>query len=152
MRRIFVGGRRPRLPRFESPFDKLRMTDELGQWRSRIMNLMRMTFTIALLICLACSKSSKNTLNSSRVVEENVNAGSVVRTVPDIETAVRIAEEIWLPIFGKSIYDHLPFQAVLIKDSIWHVFGTMPTGWAGGVPNAEIQKKDAKVLKVWHEQ
>ena len=36
--------------------------------------------------------------------------------VPDEQTPIKIAEAIWLPIFGKSIYDERPFKAYLSGD------------------------------------
>ncbi|MBN2007788.1 YbbC/YhhH family protein [candidate division KSB1 bacterium] len=70
--------------------------------------------------------------------------------VPDKDTALKIAEVIWLPIYGKSIYDSKPFTAKLKNDSVWIVEGTLPDDWDGGVPYIEIQKSDCKILKVYH--
>jgi len=69
--------------------------------------------------------------------------------VPDKETAIKIAEAIWLPIYGEGIYNCKPFVAELRNDSIWVVQGTLTTG-KGGVPYIEIQKTDCKILKVIH--
>lgn len=69
--------------------------------------------------------------------------------VPDSITAIKIAEAVWLPIFGKRIYKKKPFIAVLKNDSIWFVQGTLKEK-KGGIPYAEIQKKDGKVLSVYH--
>lgn len=72
--------------------------------------------------------------------------------VPDKETAIKIAEAIWLPIYGNEIYNYKPFIAELSKDKkIWKVFGTVHT-LHGGSPFAEIRKSDCKVLKVIHEE
>jgi hypothetical protein len=70
--------------------------------------------------------------------------------VPNKETAIKIAEAIWLPIYGNEIYNCKPFVAELRNDSIWVVQGTLKTGLYGGVPYIEIQKADCKVLKVTH--
>jgi NTF2 fold immunity protein len=50
--------------------------------------------------------------------------------VPDDVTAIKIAEAVWLPIYGAAIYDKKPFTAKL-KGNIWIVEGTLPqnTGW-----------------------
>jgi hypothetical protein len=75
--------------------------------------------------------------------------------VPDSATAVRIAEAIWLPIYGKNVIDdEHPFRAVL-KDGVWTVTGTLsppPPGLArlGGVALAEISQKDGRILRVSH--
>jgi hypothetical protein len=69
--------------------------------------------------------------------------------VPNEETAIKVAEAIWLPIYGKKIYDCQPFVAKLRDDQVWIVQGTLKTE-LGGVPYAEIQKSDCKVLKITH--
>lgn len=71
--------------------------------------------------------------------------------VPNEATAIKIAEAIWLPIYGEEIYKHKPFKAVLLKNQIWRVTGTVHTKIGGG-PIAEIQKSDCKVLKIIHEK
>jgi len=69
--------------------------------------------------------------------------------IPDEETAIKIAEAIWLPIYGEKINDEKPYHAILQNDSIWIVEGTLHSE-LGGVVRAEIQKKDGKVLKIIH--
>ena len=68
--------------------------------------------------------------------------------VPNAETAIKIAEAIWLPIYGESIYAKKPFKATL-KNDVWIIEGTLHTE-LGGVPYAEIQKRDCKIIKVTH--
>ena len=71
--------------------------------------------------------------------------------VPDKETAIKIAEAIWLPIYGVKIENNKPFIAQLINDnSTWVVEGTLEKGRLGGVPYIEINKKDCRILKVTH--
>lgn len=60
--------------------------------------------------------------------------------VPNDTTAIKIAEAIWLPIYGEKIYKKKPFVAKLINDKIWVVEGTLKNYMLGGVPYAEIQK------------
>ena len=69
--------------------------------------------------------------------------------VPDKITAIRVAEAIWLPIYGEGIYDKRPFMAGLEK-GIWIVYGTLPKGMKGGVPVIEISKSDGKILRISH--
>jgi hypothetical protein len=47
--------------------------------------------------------------------------------VPDKKTAIKIAEAIWLPIYGEDIYSQKPFVAQLINDKYWEVTGTLHT-------------------------
>ena len=71
--------------------------------------------------------------------------------VPDAETAIRIAEAVWLPIYGEDIYDQQPFNATYNRVlGYWTVNGTLPEGSLGSVPRAWIRKVDGKVLFVIH--
>ncbi|MBI3996184.1 MAG: YbbC/YhhH family protein [Candidatus Omnitrophica bacterium] len=69
--------------------------------------------------------------------------------VPDEDTAIKIAEAIWAPIYGESLNDERPFHANLVGD-IWHVEGSLPEGMSGGVAEAEIAKADGRILRVSH--
>lgn len=71
--------------------------------------------------------------------------------VPDEATAIKIAEAIWLPIYGDKIYNDKPFVAKLSNQKVWIVEGTLHEA-KGGVPHIEIQKKDCKIIKVYHEK
>lgn len=72
--------------------------------------------------------------------------------VPDEVTAVKIAEAIFPPIFGQEeVNRYLPYHAQL-KDGIWTVYGTLKPGSRGGTPQMSIQKKDGRVIEVWHSQ
>ena len=73
--------------------------------------------------------------------------------VPDKETAIKIAESIWYPIYGSHIYTELPFEADLEGDSVWTVHGNFPhgEGWVGGCAKIRIRKKDASITYVIHE-
>lgn len=70
--------------------------------------------------------------------------------VPDEATAIAIAVAVWMPIYGKDrIEEKKPYKAAL-KNGIWHVRGTIPQGWKGGVPEAEISKYNGLILRVSH--
>jgi hypothetical protein len=71
--------------------------------------------------------------------------------VPDAETAKRIAEAVWLPIYGKKIIDsEKPFK-VHLKGDVWIVEGAdLPKDWVGGVALAEIAKSDGRILRISH--
>ena len=68
--------------------------------------------------------------------------------VPDAETAKKIAEAIWLPIYGESVLKEKPYNAEL-KNGVWIVTGYIGDQ-LGGYAYIEIQKSDCKVLKVEH--
>ncbi len=73
--------------------------------------------------------------------------------VPNEETAKKIAEAIWLPIYGEEVLAQRPYNAILVND-IWKVGGLMPCrdepGCRGGTAYIEIRKSDCKILKVTH--
>lgn len=69
--------------------------------------------------------------------------------VPNKETAIKIAEAIWLPIYGKVIESEKPYIAELKDSTVWIVQGTLKST-KGGVAYIEIQKSDCKILKVTH--
>lgn len=91
------------------------------------------------LLFLACICPSNNQLSDP---EKN-------GYVPNKETAIKIAEAIWLPIYGEEINNHKPFKADLVDNKIWRVTGTVYTE-KGGAPVVEIQKSDCKILCVYH--
>ncbi len=69
--------------------------------------------------------------------------------VPNEETAIKIAEAIWLPVYGEEIINYRPYYAKLINGKVWIVKGRLKSG-LGGVPYLEIQKSDCKILKINH--
>ena len=70
--------------------------------------------------------------------------------VPDAETAVRVAEAILIPTYGKqSVESERPFVA-LLNGNVWTVTGTLPKGRLGGVATVEIAKDSACILRVTH--
>lgn len=68
--------------------------------------------------------------------------------VGDKETALKIAEAVWLPVYGKRIYRNKPFN-VELKDSVWIVTGTLHADF-GGTPYIEIHRKDCRIIKMSH--
>lgn len=81
----------------------------------------------------------------------NLFSNSQKDIVPDEKTAIKIAEAVWSPRFGKDIYKSKPFKATLENDSIWHVKGTLPKRFTfGGVPHAFISKKDGRIVACFH--
>jgi len=72
--------------------------------------------------------------------------------VPDSATAIRIAEAVWIPIYGeKLIASEKPYRATLRGDT-WIVTGSLPAGVTGGTAIAEIAKRDGRIRRVIHEQ
>jgi hypothetical protein len=71
--------------------------------------------------------------------------------VPDAATAMRIAEAVWIPIYGEAhIAAQKPFKATL-KGDVWTVNGKDLQA-PGGVAEADISKRDGRILRVIHGQ
>jgi hypothetical protein len=70
--------------------------------------------------------------------------------VPDATTAIKIAEAVWIPIYGKRrLSDEKPFKARLVN-GVWIVGGTLPKGARGGTAYAEISKETGCIINVGH--
>ncbi|HWP31982.1 MAG TPA: NTF2 fold immunity protein [Fimbriimonadales bacterium] len=70
--------------------------------------------------------------------------------VPDAATAKRIAEAVWIPIYGKKqIEKEKPFRSRL-ENNVWMVLGTAPEYVLAGEAIAEISKNDGRILHVSH--
>lgn len=93
---------------------------------------------LSLIILIFCSCIIKPT-----------NTNNNLNYVPNEETAIKIAEAIWYPIYGNKIENFKPYKARMKDSLIWIVEGTLEKG-KGGVPYIEINKKDCKILKVTH--
>jgi hypothetical protein len=76
--------------------------------------------------------------------------------VPDEATAIRIAEAVFIPIYGhKKVRSERPFRARLDGDH-WIVSGTLPKSpdpgliMVGGTMMAEINSRTGAVRAVYH--
>ena len=75
--------------------------------------------------------------------------------VPDAATAIRIAEAVWTPIYGATqVHSERPFHAEL-RGELWHVYGSLPQPprgmeMVGGVMEADINRRNGKILQVLH--
>ena len=69
--------------------------------------------------------------------------------VPNEQTAAKIAEAVWISIYGERIYNQKPYRVNLIKDSIWVVNGSVPSGGYDENAHIEIRKRDGKILTVF---
>ena len=101
---------------------------------------------LALVVTVALGTSARTAANDDQLP---LPAKGIV---PDEVTAVKIAEAIFEPIFGlERVNKFLPYHAHL-DDGIWTVYGTLGPESLGGTPQLTIQKKDGKVIRVWHSQ
>jgi hypothetical protein len=70
--------------------------------------------------------------------------------VPNAETAIRIAEAVWSPIFGDEIVkSQRPFHAELMNET-WTVRGSPPVPTERSLI-AQIEKNDGRILKIGQE-
>jgi len=72
--------------------------------------------------------------------------------VPDEETAIKIAEAIWKPLFGDRILISKPFIAILTKNQTWIVTGNLRPGYTFFLPFIEMRKKDGKIIDIHWEK
>lgn len=115
------------------------------------MNKMNLYILAISLVSLYSFSQQKD--DTKKIVKANTEKPNLVfrDLIPDELTAVKIAEAVWLPIYGQKIYNQKPFKARLKDSGTWIVEGTLHKA-KGGVAYIEIQKKDCKVLKVYHEK
>jgi len=102
-------------------------------------NPLRALIAAILLILVAHAATNKSSLPARGII-------------PDEPTAVKVAEAVLPPIFGsEEVTKYSPYHATL-KDDVWTVYGTLKPGSRGGTPQMRIQKKDGKVIEIWHSQ
>ncbi|NDV97301.1 hypothetical protein D0T84_20705 [Dysgonomonas sp. 521] len=101
-------------------------------------------------------QKSEEIIKDDLSMEATLNDNETRDYVPNEETAKKIAEAIWIPIFGEThILEQRPYKVKLIND-VWIVEGLIPEPYRydpnvrGGGAYIEIRKKDCKILKVMH--
>ena len=90
-------------------------------------------------------RAEKNTSND----ESEHNCRPDAGYVPDAKTAMKIAEAVWLPIYGATVLEKRPWSVQLVDD-VWVVEGSLPRVMPGGVPIARISKRTGEILRVSH--
>lgn len=70
--------------------------------------------------------------------------------VPDAVTAERIAEAVWIPIYGeKTVESEKPFKTTR-SDDVWTVEGTVAPGARGQIIAIQIAEGDGQIVEVGH--
>ena len=90
--------------------------------------------------------------NGKDMVTQKEKLSKIYFKFYDKETAIKIAESVWYPIYGSEIYTELPFEAILEGDSVWFVHGNLTKGTQGGCAEIRIRKKDSSILYVAHQR
>ncbi|PTS99418.1 hypothetical protein DBR27_13580 [Flavobacterium sp. HMWF030] len=122
-----------------------------------ILRDMNKKILLAFILLLINYQLSAQEKDEKRIVYERVDTHPddplPNNLVPNKQTAIKIAEAIWLPLYGNKIYNEKPFVAELSASGVWIVKGTLKDldlGAKGGVAYIEIQKSDCKILKIYH--
>ena len=100
------------------------------------VNIKKLIISIALIVLISCNQKNIKSHESF--------------CLKDSKSAIEMTEEKWLEIYGKSIYKDKPFKAELINDTVWLVYGSLPKGYVGGTPQAEINAKTCVIIKIIH--
>lgn len=80
-------------------------------------------------------------------------SNKIVGRIDSSVDAKKAAETIWIDIYGENIKKRKPYKVSFDKKSnIYLVEGSLQKNWDGGVPYILVQKKDGKVLAVWHDK
>jgi len=111
----------------------------------------KILLTLIPLLLIYCDLSAQEK-GEKKIVYERNDIHSVDplpnNLVPDKQTAIKIAEAVWLPIYGEKIYSEKPFLTELIN-GVWIVKGTVHAT-KGGAAYIEIRKRNCEILKVYH--
>ena len=114
---------------------------------------MKQQVILTLIVGLLLVASSAKAQTSKTAPQEPIALPSYAPAsgfVPDAATAKRIAEAVWLPIYGKKVLSEKPYQATLNSKGVWVVEGFLPKDMDGGVAYIEISKQDGRILAVTH--
>jgi len=110
------------------------------------------TVTLSLAVLATACQSERSPDKRSAITETHTMdvAAESAQYVPDERTAIRIAESVLVRRYGRDqIESEKPLRATL-HDSIWTVAGTLPAGHVGGVAEIEINRADARIMRVTH--
>lgn len=125
---------------------KLQTTLEYDEakWSNEYMSLRPLTTCAILFVLVSFSLGSDKKAENPNLPSRGV--------VPNEITAVKIAEAVFLPIYGEEVVSKYRSYEASLKDGIWTVFGTLKLNARGGTPTLTIQKSDGKVLDIWFSQ
>ena len=116
--------------------------------KNRIMyrkNILVITLGVLIVSCNSSSNEVRDSVEGSAIVQKKIKG-----YVPDESTAKRVAEAIWLPIYGSTVLKEKPYEVKIIGDSVWVVEGSLSSGQVGGTALIEIRAIDCKILNVIH--
>jgi hypothetical protein len=112
---------------------------------------------------MACQILRTRGIDSSAIRQRIANQGRrfpiwspdllpIAGCVPDADTAIRIAESVWIPLWGvEAVKAQKPFRADL-TDEIWTVRGSPPGDQTTRPMVAMIKKTDCSILRLGQER
>lgn len=77
--------------------------------------------------------------------------------IKDFEEAKKVAEKIWIEVYGKEVLKKRPYKVFFDYESeVWLVEGSSSSSkyaiTNGGVPYFIVEKKTGRVLAIWHDK
>lgn len=117
--------------------------------------LMYIVFFIVLLFLVNCDNSIKKQSKNYKYSNIKVLPD---HAIPDTNTAVKIAEAIWIAKYGLDVLRQRPYEIILEKekDTVWHIEGTAYFSEdsnmisVGGVAYLSIRSRDCKIIELYH--
>lgn len=70
--------------------------------------------------------------------------------IPDSQTAVRVAEAVLVAIYGNTIIGEQKPLVATLREGQWHVAGTLPEEYLGGVAIVVLNRSDGRIIRVSH--
>jgi hypothetical protein len=107
---------------------------------------------ILALVVSACNGDRGTATPAGAAAQADTSVPAVeAQFVADEQVALELAESVLVAKYGRAqIETEKPLRAEL-RDSVWLVTGTLPSGHVGGVAQVEINQSDARVLRIDHE-
>ena len=110
-------------------------------------------------MCIFCGEKNVKNLSFYRdtIYADNVDPYGVYDKKNGIiispSDASKLAEIVLFPIYGEqSIIKQRPYEVTLINDSVWSINGTLRDGTEGGTFHMSIDKRDGRILNIWHDK
>jgi hypothetical protein len=67
----------------------------------------------------------------------------------DKQSAIQIAEIVFVHVYGKDVLKERPWN-VSQKKGLFEISGSLPKGWDGGVATMKMNPKTAEVVELYH--
>lgn len=100
----------------------------------------------------ACTSPEPQPQSDTESASEVSDTNSYTPTGPvrDSQSALRIGEQVLVARYGRATIDSQKPLSASLRNDIWLVTGTLPSGTVGGVGEVEISSTDGRILRVSH--